>query len=118
MARVRSLRPEIESIIGRRMDHDEQVQDASFFTQLAATVPKPQRIEVAIAVTFSAFGGLFTVWSTAPDEIPDPVVRHVIRAVEEHGFRYVASESLSETYSGDNQMFQGSDWGYRFFSYL
>ncbi len=120
MARVRSLQPEVEAIIGRRLELDENVQDASFFTELAAYVPsvKPKHMEAAIAITFSAFGDLFTVWSSAPDEIPATVVEKVVTAVQGHGFHYVDGDSLSEQYIGDNPVFRENNWSYRFFSYL
>ena len=119
MDRVRSLKPELEGILGRSLELDDQVQDASYFAQLAAIVPEqsPGPIETAISVIFSAFGNLFTVWSNIPGLVPASTVQSVIVAVQRHDFRYVDGESLSETYSGENPFFQRNNWCYRFFDY-
>ena len=120
MARVRSLKPQLENILGQPLELDEQVQDASFFTQLAVFVSKenPSRIETAIAIMFSASGNLFTVWSSVPEMIPATTVQSVIAKVQEHGFHYIDDGTLKEPYSGSNPIFQGENWCYRFFSYL
>jgi len=118
MKRVRSLELELEQVIGRQLEVDENVQDASFFTELACHVPSEDRIETAIAIIFSAFGDLFTIWGSVPGEIPESVMQKVISAVQKHGFRYVDTESLAEAYSGTNPVFQHSRWIDRFFSYI
>lgn len=118
MKRVRSLKPELEQIVGRHLDIDENVQDASFFTELAAHVPGEDSIETAITIIFSAFGGLFTIWSSMPNEIPEAAVQKAVDAVQRHGFRYVDTESLEEAYCGTNPVFQHSRWIDRFFSYI
>ena len=40
--RVRALQPAVESIVGRRFEINESVQDASFLTDLATFIDEPQ----------------------------------------------------------------------------
>jgi hypothetical protein len=121
MNRVELIVPELEQIIGRPLDLDTAVQDASFFTEISLRQPaaKAGYIDALIAVRFSAFGDLFTVWTSCPeDPLPKAVVQRVILSVEGHGFRYVNEDSLAEPYSGANPVFAGQTWGYRYFEYL
>jgi hypothetical protein len=121
MSRVELIVPEVEQIIGRPLELDTAVEDASFFTEISLRQPaaKAGFIDALIAVRFSAFGELFTVWTSCPDHpLPKTVVQRSIAAVEEHGFRYVDEDSLAEPYGGANPAFAGQMWGYRFFEYL
>jgi hypothetical protein len=121
MSRVELVIPELERIIGRPLELDTAVQDASFFTEIWLRRPaaKAGYIDVLIAVRFSAFADLFTVWTSCPDEpLPEALVQRVVAAVEEFGFRFVDEDSLAEPYSGANEAFVGETWWYRFFEYL
>src|SRR5436305_1567845 len=71
-ARVAALRPELERIAGRAFVQDNNVQDASFFTELSIQRPgpRPNWIDTVFAVRFSGFGLLFTTWSHCEAERP------------------------------------------------
>jgi hypothetical protein len=45
--RVRNIQPEVESITGREFEIDENVQDASFFTDLATCDCFPRHVGLA-----------------------------------------------------------------------
>jgi hypothetical protein len=126
MDRVKALRPLLHEITGRHFELNENVQDASFLTDLAIysneRTPQGGLIRKAIvAVRFSAFGRLFTVWSVCrEDQRLDPeITTRIIRCVEERGYTYVDVDSLDEPYSGPNpHLEEGISWWNRFFDYL
>ena len=116
---VRRLKPALDAIAGRTFELDDQVQDASFFAELAIRKPASRAIETVFAVSFSSFGRLFTDWSNCESEcLPganaDAILQHIWNA----GFAYVSGEALSLPYSGRNPYFVGRDWRDRYFSYL
>ena len=130
MAKVRALGPVLERIAGRKFEVDENVQDASFFTDLGTydTRARPQGGTLRFAVLtvrFSSFGRLFTVWSVDDDaeavrgpKLPPEIVRAVIDAVGQQGYVYVDAEALHADYTGANPHLQGGSWWIRFFDYL
>lgn len=121
ISRVRRLKPEIEQLVGRPFEIDENVQDASFFTDLSLHTPsaKPNFIDTVLAVRFSAFGNLFTVWSACSSEqLPPSVVEQVIKTTENHGFIYVNADELNEPYTGQHEGFKTMSWWIRFFDYI
>jgi len=121
MEELRSLHPELAAILGEPLELDEQVQDASFFAELAFCIPgsQPRALDTVLAVRFSAFGRLFTIWSHCPTQpIEAEQLAQIINTVESRGFRYVDTASLDEPYHGRNPLFGGSTWWYRFFDYL
>jgi hypothetical protein len=120
-ARVAALRPELERIAGRAFVQDNNVQDASFFTELSIQRPGPQPnwIDTVFAVRFSGFGLLFTTWSHCEAErLPPEVAAELVGAVERAGFRYVPAAALGAPYTGRHPGFAGSSWWIRFFDYV
>ena len=123
MAHVQQLAPILERIVDRAFSIDTGVQDASYFTELGTYQDSRnpsgymQRYAV-LAIMFSSFGRLFTVWWN--DETPpDPaIVPPVIEAVRERGYIYIASAMLNSAYTGIDPRFQGETWWTRFFGYL
>ena len=105
----------MESIAGRQFEIDENVQDASFFTDLGTYEDEPQ-----LALRFSAFGDLFTTWSVCSHESKlDPqIVEQVITVARRGGFNYVAADDLDAEYTGDNPHFAGTSWWIRYFDYV
>ena len=123
--RVRALRAIVEGIVGRRFEIDDNVQDASFFADLGLYEEhKNSRGSVVrqavLAVRFSCFGNLFTVWSTCHDSVKlsQEVIDAVIKAVSDRGYTYVPAEELDSEYNGTNPHLRGSSWWIRFFDYL
>ncbi len=119
--------PGLEGITGQTLEIDDNVQDASFFTDLfirdkEAVAEGSLRIlrNTVLAIRFSSFGRLFTVWSACRDErqLAPNLTDQVIQFVASKGNTYVDGDSLEETYSGANPHLQGVTWGIRFFNYL
>ncbi len=118
--RVCALVPPLEAILGKRLELDENVQDASFMTDIALRAEAaPRAWEVLAGVRFSNFGMLFAVWTSYPSwRIAPETVERIIQAVRAAGLVYVAEEELSEPYTGKNGAFTGSTWWDRFFDYV
>jgi len=118
--RVRAVQSALERIAGRRFDLDENVQDATFFTELAIHVPGREAgwIDTVFAIRFSAFGRLFTNWSHGPERLPEAVEAELIRTVEAAGFRFVPPAAANELYTGRYPGWHGMTWWSRFFDYL
>jgi hypothetical protein len=68
-----------------------------------------------LAVRFSSFGNLFTVWSNTT--LPKLTIESVVSLLESSGFLYVLPECLDEPYTGQNAVFLGQPWRVRFFDY-
>ena len=120
-ARVAVLRPLLERIAGRAFVQDNNVQDASFFTELSIQRPGPQpnSIDTVLAVRFSGFGLLFTTWSHCEAErLPPEVTVELVAAVSRAGFRYALAGDLDVPYTGQHPGFAGSSWWIRFFDYV
>lgn len=121
MTRVRALVPSLEAIVARPLTVDGNVQDASFFTEVAChrEVSHPGMgcvLEPIIAVRFSCFGDLFTVVSAAG--VAPSVLEQVIARVADAGFVHVPASELSEPYTGRHPSFHTTTWWIRFFDYL
>lgn len=121
MARVGALVPALEATVGRPLTIDNNVQDASFFTDVAChrEVSHPgmgRVLEWVIAVRFSCFGNLFTVVCAA--DVAPSVVDRVIAVVSGAGFVHVPASELSEPYTGPHPSFRTTTWWIRFFDYL
>jgi hypothetical protein len=124
MKRVEDLKPKLNAIIGRPLELDLHVQDASFFTDLAILEPPNDGVNVyhyVLGIRFSSFGNFFTVWSNSVSEkIEDAKIAQVIAETEAAGFIYVDAETLEQKYTGKNQYLVGEieNWWSRFFDYL
>jgi hypothetical protein len=117
--KVRNFKQKLQAHIERDLTLDDQVQDASFFADLAIyrQSAKLGVIESALIVRFSTFGNLVTVYDVRSEEAPAETVTRVIELVEQEGFSYVDRASLEEPYSGVHPYFAGYTWWYRFFEY-
>jgi hypothetical protein len=123
MAQVRELIPIVEHLTGRTFAVDEQVQDASYLTDLATydVVKRPGKhteLVAVLAIRFSNFGRMFTVWWNTSTPLPAETVSRVIDVVRERGYLYVDSAALDASYSGGNPRWKGVSWYTRFFSYV
>ena len=121
VCRVKALVPALERIVGRELAVDENVQDASYFTDVAcyrASVAKGVgRIQVPIIrIVFSSFGDLFTV--VFAEDLDQATVDQAVAAVTDAGFTFVPADELEEPYTGSNPHLTGMSWFTRFFCYL
>lgn len=116
---VRRLKPDVEQIAGHGFDFDDQVQDASFFAELAIHKPGHRVIETVFGVSFSCFGRLFTDRANcASERLPQERVDAIIRRIQAAGLIHVSQDVLSLSYTGTNPAFAGQSWSHRFFDYL
>jgi hypothetical protein len=125
LANVERLRPELESIVGRMFELDRNVQDAAFFTELASRTPPLQtragRVILSnVAIRFSGFGRLVTVWGNVPESLPSDTLKTALATVlEARGYKYIPEIALEEAYQGHNQHEAQIDtWWSRFFDYV
>ncbi|HEX8465872.1 MAG TPA: hypothetical protein VF627_14760, partial [Abditibacterium sp.] len=108
MTRVRNLQPKVESLLECRVKIDENVQDASFFTQILCD---------SCSIMFSAFGNLFTIWTE--NGLLGNLEEKVVPIVENEAFVYVPTYELDEIYTGINEAIKSGDprrrcsWNYR-----
>jgi len=117
VARVRELMPELKRIAGIELQLDTNVEDASFFCDLACyREERPGMLYPVLLVRFSSFGRLVTLTHAA--EISDDTVAGLVAALADAGFVFVAEEELSEPYTGINLALRNGSWWIRFFDYL
>jgi hypothetical protein len=121
--KLHALRPTVEQLTGRTFEGPGFAQDASFFTDLATydvtTNSRGGRtLWAALAIRFSNFGGLFTVWTTSATPVSPEIVGKVIEVVKQHGYRYIDNAVLDESYSGASPRWKGESWRIRFFDYV
>ena len=124
LARIRPFQSELERLTGLAFQLDG-AQDATFFADISARDPVPrnlngnQIIETFVAVRFSAFGNLFTIWSTSSTRpLTDEERRGVAELVSAAGFLYAPVELLQLPYSGVQfSQHDIQDWWQHFFEY-
>lgn len=118
---IQALKPKLEAVIGRDVELDDRVQDASFFADLAIyrLNAKTNSQEAVIVVRFSAFGRLFTIYEDCATEtrLPAEIIEQVIEIIERDSYHYIDHETLNQSYSGTHPYFVGGTWWYRFFDY-
>ncbi|MBD2102670.1 hypothetical protein [Leptolyngbya sp. FACHB-261] len=123
---VERIKPELERIVGRLFVLDENVQDASFFTELSIRQSELEYmagignvILTVLAIRFSAFGKLFTVWSNSTKEkVNRNLIDEVVATLQDHGYVYVDADALQESYTGSHTDFKDTTWWLRFFDYI
>lgn len=125
MARATELIPDLERIIGHALWQDTAVQDASYFTEVAWldqrywTPGKSGAVVPHIAVRFSAFGRMVTIYSGNGDRKglmrlePQMVALLTVR-----GYACVPKAVLEEAYPGADEWTRNWTWFTRFFDYL
>jgi hypothetical protein len=74
IARVRAVRPRLEEALGQELVLDDQVQDAAHFAELGWSAVPAQDLRSGsyvirhyVAIRFSSFGRLATVWGNVPE---------------------------------------------------
>ena len=124
LARVDTLRPDLEPLVGHVLELDRNVQDAAFFTELAFRAPpRPapvgQVILTYVAIRFSSFGGLVTIWGNVPESpLSDDLTGALARVLESRGYHYIPASALDEPYEGHHQhAAEIRSWWLRFFDY-
>ncbi|MFT7640988.1 MAG: hypothetical protein ACI9G1_002732 [Pirellulaceae bacterium] len=126
---VEELLPRIEAIVGYSLEIDENVQDASFLTEIGLlsspeTGPDSQTMFFVFILRFSNFGRLVSFggcqWEERFDELR---LGEVVELLETSGFNYIPPGQLDEPYDGINGARNPVDdeplsWWTRFFDYL
>lgn len=125
--KVEAVREEMERFTGRKFCLDENVQDASFLTDLSVyrRVSKNPAAAVSyiveIADRFSNFGNLVTIGS-ADESLNESAydVSEMIKILTRHGYVYVEASALEEIYDGKNWVLRNGEttWWIRYFDYL
>jgi hypothetical protein len=109
VAEVAALQPQLEDAIGHSLVLDKNVQDAAHFTELSwQTEPRPvpgvgeRVILTRIAIRFSAFGRLATIWENAPEAPLDAdLIDRLIHILANAGFKVVPVDTLDEPTVGE-----------------
>ena len=122
LGEIHHWRPYLEGILGRRLEMDDRVQDASHFTQLSdptcTHADWASGRQVAAGMRFSKFDRMFVIfdggcWGAAADEL---------RAfLAKQGFHEVPLAALLEPYDGQLAGGPGTeDWNWfrRFFDWM
>ncbi|MDO9022288.1 MAG: hypothetical protein Q7V43_35515 [Myxococcales bacterium] len=125
-ASVGSIQETLRNELNLPFDRDGYVQDASFHDELRQLHPDSFRangvvvLTPEIAVRFSNFGRLYTIYSAVPDTLTHYPLDRIRAVVELRGWRYVPADELGEIYDGKNRAFNDgrTTWWIRFFDYL
>lgn len=120
---VANVKKEIEQLIGEDLRSDNGVQDATFWEQLGVYERKVQRggataLLAQMAIVFSNFGNLVTVWSVDPESLNRYPLEDIVNILEGHGFVYIPRSSLDAGYDGRHATRVKITWLDRFFSYI
>jgi hypothetical protein len=117
LGRVLALVPELRRIANVELALDDDVQDASFFCNVACYREERPGLSVPVVlVRFSAFGRL--VSATWSDDLDAQRGEELIAALRDAGFDHVSADELDEPYTGVNPHVFGQTWWIRFFDYL
>lgn len=111
----------LEPIVGVSLTIDENVQDASFFTDLACYREAYHRgigkiLTPIITIRFSYFGNLFT--ATKVDDFNEDAFNSAVVLVSKADFVYLPETQLHQAYTGANPHWANTTWWTRFFDYL
>jgi hypothetical protein len=130
-SRVESLVSGIEAIVGRKLDVDRNVQDASFLTDVGLLDERyydrksgTGAISYVFSFRFSNFGRLFTLHGTEwKQRFDEDKLGDALDFIRSHGFVYVASDELDSPYDGVNGpnspvSVSPVTWWTRFFDYI
>jgi hypothetical protein len=129
LTRIQALRPALERLTGLSFEIDDHVEDASFFADIISYDPVAREllgggrcIEVFLAVRFSAFHDLFSIWAySSVRPLTDDERSRVAELVSSAGFLYAPPELLAQPYTGTHPDLLNAeirDWWTRFFDYL
>lgn len=122
---VSAIHEEIEQNLGVNLQRDNSVQDASFFEELRVLNPSSYlskgviRLIPDIAIRFSNFGRLYTIYS-ATESLADYPVEGMRTIIDSHGWHFVSLTDLEKPYDGKNIKLREAKitWWVRFFDYL
>ena len=128
---IESLLPSVESVVGRSLDLDRNVQDASFLTDIGLLDDRYYDrkrgvgcIRYVCAFRFSNFGRMFTLHGEQWRHVFDKYrLGEAIELIRSNGFVYVPADQLEAPYDGvnsSNNPIDGSSltWWIRFFDYI
>ena len=125
---VESLKVELESIVGKKLDIDNNLQDASFMTDVGILDEKHYDRKTGtgaiihlFAIRFSNFGRMFTVHGS--EFLSHKVEYNLEKAIiflERKNFKYIPAEELDVPYDGINKHhgYDGLTWWVRYFDYI
>lgn len=123
---VRSLQGHLESIVGHALVLDDRIQDASHFAELSweadprkVTGLPGQVVLTYVAIRFSAFGRLVTIWGNVPEApVSDGLRTRLNAALTQAGYVPVPYDDLDSPYTGINRFAaEIGTWWLRYFDY-
>ena len=126
VARVIALQPLLEKVVGNKLILDRNVEDAAYFAELswqADPRPEPgiggQVILTYLAIRFSAFGQLVTLWGNVPEApIPSSLEEQLCRILLNAGYKVIPAQVLDGPYDGQHKFkSQITTWWLRYFDY-
>jgi hypothetical protein len=107
IADVQAVKPKLERVLGHELEMDTNVQDASFFTELAWHTPERHVAGIGltrlafVAIRFSAFGRFTSICGNVPEAPLDPnLVDELAKVLGIAGYTYIPIEVLAEKYDG------------------
>ncbi|MCH7227165.1 hypothetical protein [Haloferula sp. A504] len=125
---IDAMLPELERILGIKLDVDRNVQDASFLTDVGYLDDRYYdrqkgvgALSYLFSFRFSNFGRMFTLFGSDLDDGGGTKtnVMAAKRYIEDRGFTFVDADELEELYDGKNEPFDNKlTWWVRFFDYL
>jgi hypothetical protein len=125
---VEAIKPQIEAIVGRELDIDPNVQDATYVTDIGMLDDRYYDRKTGtgagvflFAFRFSCFGRMFTAHGTKRRELSKEWnLDRVVSLLKDRDFVYVPEEALQVPYDGPNKWSVGGPktWWIRFFDYV
>ena len=128
---INSLVPELEAIIGYKLDFDRNVQDASFMTDVGLLDAEYYNratgtgaMYYVFSFRFSNFGRLFTLHGSEYEQrFQELHLDQCLDVIRSRGFVYVSADELDTAYdgiNGANNPISGTPltWWIRFFDYI
>jgi hypothetical protein len=121
---VKRFKSAVEAELGRPLELDDKIQDASHFAEVAefenTQLPNGALLrEYRIGIRFSTFGNMATVFSNNPKhQVAQELRRAIADLLHLHGFVYVDVSALNERYDGKIVcLCENATWWDRFFDY-
>jgi hypothetical protein len=122
---VEAVKSKLEKVLGQQLEMDKNVQDASFFTELAWHTPERHIVGIGltkltyVAIRFSAFGRFVTICGNVPEApLAAGLVDELVKVLSTAGFTYIPAEVLAEKYDGCVRGApEDTTWWDRYFDY-
>ena len=125
---LEAIKPQIEVVVGRELDIDPNVEDATYLTDIGLLDDRYYNRKARtgawvflFAFRFSCFGWMFTVHGTEwRERSKEWNLDEVIRFLKDWGFAYIPEDELRVPYDGPNKWSVGgpATWWTRFFDYV